>query len=412
MTQGPSPSASAPSARLDRHATPPPRPATSKRSNAVAVGALVAVLTGVAGLTAPVTAQPADPITDVARQRYQDGVKAYDEGRFEEARVAFQQAYQLKGQSVILLNLGLAEVKSNHPAEGGNHLLQFLREYKQATPEDVAGANGGIEEAKKKCGQVAISVNQPGADVTIEGVPVGKSPFFDPLFAEPGTRTVGATLGGTSTSAKVDVRKGQVASVALAFGSGTTVPTATATPTMTAPPVPTTTAPPPVYPPSTSTGMLPPNPPPGGDVTKNTFGYWYAHHPLVWVTTGLGVVGLGLGIGFSAAAGSAASTTDSIAEQIRAEKEKRGIDAPCSPDDGGTDAQGFGDACTALRSSIDTHDVDLGVGVAGWVTFGLAAAGTVTYIMLDWFPKRNQSVSTATITPIVGPGFGGVAGTF
>lgn len=389
---------------------PPSLPSPTARRRLTRYAGVAALVVGLVGLAAPITvdAQPADPITDVARARYKDGVKAYDEGRFEEARVAFEQAYQLKNQPVILLNLGLAEIKSNRPAEGGNHLLQFLREYKEATPEDRAGANAGIEEAKRRCGQVAISVNQPGADVTIEGVVVGKSPFSDPLFAEAGTRTVGATYNGTSTSAKVDVKKGQVSAVALAFaGVG---PAPTVGPTMTAPPVPTGTAP--VYPPATSTVMMPPVQPPGGDMQKNTFGYWYAHHPLVWVTTGLSVVGLGLGIGFSAAAGAAASNTDNIANQIRVEKEKRGIDAPCAQTDDGPDADGFGQACTALRSSIDTHDVDVGVAVAGWVTFGLAAAGTVTYIMVDWFPKRNGSVNAATVMPFVGPGFGGVAGKF
>ena len=29
---------------------------------------------------------------------------------------------------LLLLNLGLSELKSNHPTEGGNHLTQFLRE--------------------------------------------------------------------------------------------------------------------------------------------------------------------------------------------------------------------------------------------------------------------------------------------
>lgn len=406
MTQGLSSSPRSPHPTL-----PQPRrrklSTTARHAKWVGVGA---VLVGLAGLAAPLTvdAQPSDPVTDVARARYKAGVKAYDEGRFDEARTAFEEAYQLKAQPVILLNLGLAEIKSNRTAEGGNHLLQFLREYKQATPEDIAGANAGIEEAKRKCGQVAISVNQAGADVTIEGVAVGKSPFADALFADPGTRTVGATYGGTSTSAKVDVKKGQVSAVALAF-AGVTVPTA---PTVTAPPVLPPTAPP-VYPPGTSTGMIPPNVPPG-DVSKNTFGYWYAHHPLAWVTTGLGVVGLGLGIGFSAAAGAAASNTDNIANQIRVEKEKRMIDAPCAPEDGGQDAEGFASACTTLRSSIETHDIDLGVGVAGWITFGLAAAGTVTYIMVDWFPKRNQMVSESgpEVLPFVGPGYGGVAGRF
>jgi hypothetical protein len=36
----------------------------------------------------------------------------------------------------------------------------------------------------------------------------------------------------------------------------------------------------------------------------------------------------------------------------------------------------------------------------------------VTYIMVDWFPKRNNAVAGATVVPVVGPGYGGVVGQF
>src|SRR5690348_30854 len=51
-------------------------------------------------------AAPADPITEVARQRYQEGVKAFDAGKFEDARAAFLQAYALKRHPAVLLNVG------------------------------------------------------------------------------------------------------------------------------------------------------------------------------------------------------------------------------------------------------------------------------------------------------------------
>src|SRR5262245_710202 len=74
-------------------------------------------------------AQGADAVTEVARQRYEEGVKAYDAGRFEDARSAFLQAYALKRHPAVLLNLGLSEIKSKYPEDGGNHLQQFLREH-------------------------------------------------------------------------------------------------------------------------------------------------------------------------------------------------------------------------------------------------------------------------------------------
>jgi hypothetical protein len=70
---------------------------------------------------------PADSVTVIARQRYNDGVAAFDAGRFEDARAAFLQAYALKHHPAVLLNLGQSEMRSGHYDDGGNHLQQFLR---------------------------------------------------------------------------------------------------------------------------------------------------------------------------------------------------------------------------------------------------------------------------------------------
>src|SRR5690349_16263325 len=73
----------------------------------LALGVPTALTAAVIATPSTASAQPApDPVTDVARQRYQDGVKAYEAGNYEEARNAFMQAYQLKHLPVVLLNLG------------------------------------------------------------------------------------------------------------------------------------------------------------------------------------------------------------------------------------------------------------------------------------------------------------------
>jgi Flp pilus assembly protein TadD len=85
-----------------------------KLSRLALIGAL-AVATGTFAAPREAAAQgnPNDPVKDVARQRFQDGVKAFDAGRFEEARVAFEQAYTLSQSPAVLLNLGVAEAKTN-----------------------------------------------------------------------------------------------------------------------------------------------------------------------------------------------------------------------------------------------------------------------------------------------------------
>src|SRR5262249_55530103 len=105
------------------------------------------VLSLTAASVVPVTestsfAQPqqGDAVTEVARQRYEEGVKAFDAGRYEDARSAFLQAYALKRHPAVLLNLGMSELRGKYPEDGGNHLQQFLREHSSATADQKASA--------------------------------------------------------------------------------------------------------------------------------------------------------------------------------------------------------------------------------------------------------------------------------
>ena len=404
---------------------PVERPRSSKLrmrrlSMRAALIASVVATTSLSPFTASAQPQPAAPNPDtmkeIARQRYNDGVKAYDASKWDEARLAFSQSYELTKLPVVLLNLGMSEVKGNHPVEGGNHLLQFLREYKEAKPDQTATANGGIEEAKKKAALVSITVNANGADVSIDGALVGKSPIADPVFVAEGARTVVASLNGASGMSRVEAKKGTPASAAVVIQGASPEPLPPVGPTQ------------PVGPsqPMNPVGPTQPynpngfQPPPPASTQGESFGHWYSHKPLAWVGTGLTVVGLGLGIGFSAAAASATSKSNSIADQIRghvASNDPQTSGPPCS-NTGGADTTGYGTACTKLRDSMSTHNVDVGVAVGGWVVFGLAAAGTVTYAMVDWFPKRKGTTTDQapqqgpTVEPIVGLGYGGMRGSF
>lgn len=356
-----------------------------------------------------------DAATEIARQRYKEGVTAFDAGRYEEARVAFLQAYALKRHPAVLLNLGLSELRSNHTVDAGNHLTQFLREAKEATPEQRQTAQGAIEEAKRKAAHLVIVVDQPNADVSVDGTLIGKSPLADPVFVEPGLRTVVATLDGRNTTFAAQARRGAATNVSLAFGGAPAAP----------PPV--APFPPPggdpMQPPPHGVGPVAPPPPPPPDAGgKESFFEWYGRKPLAWVGTGVTVVGLGLGIAFSSLAGSASSSADEAADAIRDKRAELGVEqAPCGPEDstGGQDLVGFQAECSALRESLSDYDADVAVATVGWVAFGVGLAGTVTYVLVDYVADEDSGRETGRrgpplVTPVVGPGFQGVTmqGTF
>ncbi len=396
---------------------------------------------------------PADPVTEAARVKYQEGVKAFEAGKFEDARSAFLQAYALKRVPAVLLNLGQSELKSGHYEDGGNHLQQFIRDHKTATPDQVSAAQAGIADAKKKTGYVIIIVNAVGADLSIDGSGIGKSPLLDGYFIKPGKHVIYASFQGAAATTAVDVKKGIASSASLTLAVSTPAPT-TPVPTQTAPvptqtaPVPTYTAPPPTgtftapaptypYPYPTSTVPYVPtatNDPLGPSPTATATGpdqmngprepifTWFKRKPIAWIGAGATVLGLGMGIGFSAAAGVAASNVNDYAQVIKDQGIKAGLTSPpcgveSDPSDDnpavfGTDQNGNPvNACEKLRGSLGQYRADIGLAATGWVLFGLGAIGTVTYALLDWYPKKSGAAHGPQVTgvaPLVSPTQAGV----
>ena len=382
----------------------------------------------------------ADPATEVARQRYEEGVKLFDAGRFDDARAAFLQAYALKRHPAVLMNLGQSEIKSGHAEDGGNHLQQFLREFTTATPDQRAAAEKGIAEAKKKTAFVIVIVDANGADVSVDGVAIGRAPLLDPYFVKPGKHTVLATYQSKSATTQVDAKAGSAAAANLTLGTSGTAPPAGAPPARRGGPPP-RGAPPPgpaqppmgtMPPPGQPTGpaaypppdqpqpFFTPMPPQGGvgpdeaGGGREPFFHWYTRKPIAWVGTGVAGAGLLVGVIFSIAAGSASASVDDTTAAIKDHAKDDpttgyGQTPPCgSEEKSGTDLPGYEKACDTLRSDISDHDTDVAVAATGFVFMGVGILGTVAYAMIDWFPKKGSPESFA-IAPIITPttqGFG------
>src|SRR6266851_5529682 len=118
---------------------------------------LATLLLAAAGLVADITpakAQEKDAVTEMARRRFQEGVKFFDQKRFEEARAAFLQAYALKHHPAVLLNLAQSEIRSNHPLEAAKHFAAFLRESPSTSGAERSEAEKGLASARSKLGKI------------------------------------------------------------------------------------------------------------------------------------------------------------------------------------------------------------------------------------------------------------------
>ena len=368
----------------------------------------------------------ADPTTEVARQRFEEGVKLLDAGRYDDARAAFLQAYALKRHPAVLLNLGTAELKSNRPDEGGNHLQQFLRQHTAATAEQKAAAEKGIAEAKKKTAFLIVVCDVLNADVTVDGTAVGKTPMMDVHFVKPGKHSVVATHQGKSVTVEVDAKAGSATPASLALAGGgppapTPAPGAAPAPAPGAPAGPEGASPAaaPAATPLLSTAE-PPGDTAAGD--REPFFSWYTRKPIAWVGTGVTAIGIAGGVAFSIFAASANASATDLANKIVAHAETDpatnfGETKPCARSGTG-DLRGYEQVCQQLRDDQATADTDTTLAVVGFAVAGAGLIGTVAYAMIDWFPNKTPTTAAASprlaVTPLLSPGMRGLglSGTF
>jgi hypothetical protein len=402
---------------------------------------------GISSLVSAPTALAQDAVTEVARQRYEEGVKAFDTGRFEDARSAFLQAYALKRHPAVLLNLGQSELRSGHYEDAGNHLQQFLRLHTSASAEQKKTAEKGIADAKKKTGFIIVIADANGAAVSVDGTAVGVTPLLDPVFVKPGKHTLVATYQNKSSTTTVDAKAGSATAATLTLGTAGS-PVASAPPpsdpgpgaTPSSPPSSSGSAlgPPPSSPTTSSsdsgpllptvstemgsTGTMEPDQ--GVTGQRRSFVDWYTHKPIAWVGTGVAVVGLLGGIGFSIATASVGAKADDHASQIRdfVRQNNLGNVKPCAPEGSGqadysfTDSGGktvsFTTACNVLREDLSDYDTNFALATVGWVMFGVGVAGTGAYAAFDWYlapPKKTGSGPRVTaIAPVVSPTHQGI----
>jgi hypothetical protein len=346
------------------------------KTRRIAAAVLLALAPQVVAL--PALAQADDPVTVQARARFKEGVDYYDKGQYENARLAFLQAYALKKHPAVLLNLAQSSSKSGHLLDASKYFQQFLRESGTATPEEKRDAEQGLAEVRSKLGHIEI-IAPAGTEITLDDKDrLGTAPFAEPVDVEPGSHT----LKSSTETRTVNATAGQ--RVQAKFGPGTAPGAAGVAPL----PAPTGGA---------TTGEPPPSdanagnandgtatPPPDAD--KNKAGLLSPPESMTPVYVGLVVGGVGLigAIVFAAFKADAQSKADSVANEIRGAAQQRGIASKGVCTSSAPSVQkDFGNACATLEdnnSKVDTNAtvanvslVVMGVGLAtaaGWYLFG------------------------------------------
>lgn len=354
-----------------------------------------------------------DAMLEMARERFQEGVKYYDEKQYEKARAAFLQAYALKRHPAVLLNLAQSELRSGHEADAAKHFSAYLREHKEASALEKQEADKGLAAAKVKVSEVAVSVDADGAEVYVDGQPEGRSPLASPVYLEPGTHSLEARKEGKTATASVTAKAGVTSNASLSFAGSTAGATPAAGVGAATAPESTSSQTPSSEPAQADTGEKKAEFDTGGK--RESFPSWVAHNKVAWVGAGLTVAGLATGIVFAISAHSAYNTADTVAQKIRDQAASDRIDAPCL-DPSRTSimtGQDYVKACSTYQDDVDTGDSRKMFSTVGFIVAGVAAAGTVVYYFVDSGKSKPPEARTArplraAIAPVAAPTYQGL----
>lgn len=148
--------------------------------------------------------QPTPEKLNEARAHYDRGLKLFDEGAYDGARVEFQQAYNLQPSFKILYNLGLVHKQLVDYASALTSFERYLSEGGLNIDESRrAEVTREIASLKSRVGSLNVTANVPGAEVSVDDVPVGRTPFSAPIIVNPGNRKISATKAGRVPASRV-----------------------------------------------------------------------------------------------------------------------------------------------------------------------------------------------------------------
>jgi hypothetical protein len=322
-----------------------------------------------------------------ARRRFQEGVAAVDAGNYEAARVAFQQAYALKPHPSVLRNLGQAELRTGRYLEAARHLSTFLRETTFGSAADREVVTGSLSQAEAEVAKLFVEVDVAGADISVDGELVGRSPTSDPFYAEPGERMIRIQKDGYEPYSKGQiVEAGRTTQLKIAL-EPRRVPTAAASV-------------------SRNTGSVDTPAPDASDVPPEGAGaapfglvpardsHGRARTVALTASGGLALISAGVWLGF----GLRGASLERDAEDLRIRIASQHAGSQCWRDE---------PPCSELRDVSNQRAAANTIALVGGIATGVAGAGFAATLL--FWPKPSTNVALPRLVPALSADRAGLA---
>ncbi|HEU4403688.1 MAG TPA: PEGA domain-containing protein [Polyangiaceae bacterium] len=167
----------------------------------------------------PEGAAPSRQELDEAQKRYKRGLELFNEGQYEASMIEFRRAYELAPSYKLLFNIAQVNRQINDYARAVEFFERYLREGgSNVAPGRVAEVQKELERLRQRVARLEVTSNVAGAEVFVDDLSVGRTPFAQPLLVNAGRRKlVAAAEGRPPVTRVVEVAGAESARVLLDF---------------------------------------------------------------------------------------------------------------------------------------------------------------------------------------------------
>jgi hypothetical protein len=311
--------------------------------------------------TNPAFTFDADDTTEQVRELFRKGSAQMVASDFEGAHQTLLEAWSIRQTSDVACALGQVELATKHFRDAAEHLNWSLSHFPPVESEKTLQQTRALlAQAKQHVAQVQVSASRDGAEIRIDGKPVGSSPLSAPLFLESGKHEISGWLGQERASRVIVADSGKEYAINFTFAPGATSAAGNGSATM----------------PTFGTAS-PTEPTPAPTDSPES-----ARRSIVPVIVGgaVFVVGLSTGIGLELASNSKYDDAKTLQNQVGPTGCANGTSYPSQ--------------CAALRATTKSGDRYQNWSTVGFVAAGAALIATPIY----WFwPQKKSTNGSARI---------------
>ncbi|MBN1654255.1 MAG: PEGA domain-containing protein [Deltaproteobacteria bacterium] len=166
---------------------------------------------------APLAQAEESAAVERARTLFNIGVQRYDQGNYQGALEAFEEAYRLRPHPAVRLNMASCYDHLGRDANAVFHYERYLEEAggDKERQKDVEEA---LEKLYKKMGKLTVTVSPDGSTVLVDDSEPRVSPIKEPIHLEAGEHKITVTQNGYEPAKRrVKIGRGELTEIIIAL---------------------------------------------------------------------------------------------------------------------------------------------------------------------------------------------------